>query len=268
MSKDRREFLKQSALGLAATAIAPQATATAETKADPQAPPELPPGAPPAFGTGPRVGPEVTPQTFAEAEKLMQVQLTESEREQAARSWQVSMAGQYQRRNGPKKIAIDPETAPATIWDPSKIPGAQIGARQDRFQTTRKPPRPLPSKEEDIAYAGILDQAHWIETKQLTSQRLTSICLDRLERFQPKITPSSPSPRTWPLSRQEGPTRRSQRETTRAPSTASPGAPRTSSTPRASPPRTAPSRTRTGYRRRTRQSSTGWKRPAQYWSPS
>jgi Asp-tRNA(Asn)/Glu-tRNA(Gln) amidotransferase A subunit family amidase len=184
MSKDRREFLKQSALGLAVTAIAPQATAA---KAEPQTPPELPPGAPPAFGTGPKVGPEVTPQTFAEAEKLMQVQLTQSEREQAARNWQVSMAGQYQRRNGPKKITIDPETAPATVWDPRSIPGAQIGAKQDRFQTTRKPPRPLPGKEEDIAYAGILDQAHWIETKQLTSERLTNIYLQRLERSQPKI---------------------------------------------------------------------------------
>ena len=65
--KARREFLKQSALGLAATAIAPQATA----KPDPQTPPQLPPGAPPAFGTGPRVGPPITAQTLAEAEKLV-----------------------------------------------------------------------------------------------------------------------------------------------------------------------------------------------------
>jgi Asp-tRNA(Asn)/Glu-tRNA(Gln) amidotransferase A subunit family amidase len=183
MSKDRREFLKQSALGLAASAIAPNATA----RPDPQTPPELPPGAPPAFGTGPRVGPEVTPQTFAEAEKLMQVQLTPSEREQAAKNWQISMAPQYERRTGPRKVTIDPATAPATVWDPRSIPGTQVGAKTDRFQASGKPARPLPPTDTDVAYAGIQDQAHWIKTKQLTSQRLTTLYLERLERFQPRI---------------------------------------------------------------------------------
>ena len=177
MSKDRREFLKQSALGLAATAIAPAA----------QTPPELPPGAPPAFGTGPKTGPEVTPATFAEAAKLMQIQLTQGEREQAAKNWQVSMAPLYERRTGPRKVAIDDQTAPASRWDPASIPGAQIGAKQDRFVTTNRPSRPLPTKEEDIAYAGITDLASWIKSKQLTSERLTTICLNRLERFQPRI---------------------------------------------------------------------------------
>ena len=183
MSKARREFLKQSALGLAATAIAPTATA----KAEPQTPPELPPGAPPAFGTGPKTGPEVTPQTFAEAEKLMQVEMTQAEREQAAKNWQVSMAPQYERRTGPRKVTIDDQTAPASRWDPASIPGAQIGATKDRFQTSNRPDRPLPHDDPDIAFAGIRDLASWIKTKQLTSQRLTAIYLNRLEKFQPRI---------------------------------------------------------------------------------
>ena len=183
MSKARREFLKQSALGLAATAIGPTATA----KAEPQTPPELPPGAPPAFGTGPKTGPEVTPQTFAEAEKLMQVQMTQAEREQAAKNWQVSMAPQYERRTGPRKVTIDDQTAPASRWDPASIPGAQIGATKDRFQTSNRPDRPLPHDDQDIAFAGIRDLASWIKTKQLTSQRLTAIYLNRLEKFQPRI---------------------------------------------------------------------------------
>jgi len=183
MSKARRVFLKQSALGLAATAIAPTATA----KAEPQTPPELPPGAPPAFGTGPKTGPEVTPQTFAEAEKLMQVEMTQAEREQAAKNWQVSMAPQYERRTGPRKVTIDDQTAPASRWDPASIPGAQIGATKDRFQTSNRPDRPLPHDDPDIAFAGIRDLASWIKTKQLTSQRLTAIYLNRLEKFQPRI---------------------------------------------------------------------------------
>jgi len=48
---------------------------------------EPPPGTPPAFGTGPQVGPEVSSNTFKEAEKLVQVELGEADREQAATSW-------------------------------------------------------------------------------------------------------------------------------------------------------------------------------------
>jgi hypothetical protein len=43
-------------------------------------------GAPPTFGTGAGAGPPVTPETFAEAEKLMQVTMTAPERQQAADS--------------------------------------------------------------------------------------------------------------------------------------------------------------------------------------
>ena len=48
---------------------------------------QLPPGEPPAFATTPAVGPEVSPSTFAEAEKLVQVELSEEERKEAAASW-------------------------------------------------------------------------------------------------------------------------------------------------------------------------------------
>ena len=132
MSTARRDFLKSSALGLASAALVP----TARTDAEPQAPPTppspaTPPGMPPAFGTGPSVGPDVTPATFAEAEKLVQVQLTPAERAQAAGNWRVSMAPLYERRTGPRKVALDPGLAPASRWDPA-IPGVTPGPSRDR----------------------------------------------------------------------------------------------------------------------------------------
>ena len=51
---------------------------------------QLPPGAPPAFGTSPQVGPEVSSSTFAAAEKLVQVEFTAPELEQAAASWRAN----------------------------------------------------------------------------------------------------------------------------------------------------------------------------------
>jgi Asp-tRNA(Asn)/Glu-tRNA(Gln) amidotransferase A subunit family amidase len=179
MSKARRDFLKRSALGLATAAMAPS---LAEAQA-----PEAPAGMPPAFGTGPRVGPEVTPETFAEAEKLMQVQLTPAERAQAAGNWRVSMAPLYERRTGPRTVTLDPALAPASVWDPASIPGVRIVVTRDRFVPAAGAARPLPARDEDIAFASVRDLSRWIESRALTSERLTRICLERLERFQPKI---------------------------------------------------------------------------------
>src|SRR6202048_4903115 len=109
MSNSRREFLTQSTLALLASAAAP---ALAQTPATPS-----PPGPPPAFGTSPAVGPEVTTNTFAEAEKLVQFPLTEKDRAQAAGNWRSAMAPLYERRVGPRKIAIPDTAAPYSRWD-------------------------------------------------------------------------------------------------------------------------------------------------------
>jgi Asp-tRNA(Asn)/Glu-tRNA(Gln) amidotransferase A subunit family amidase len=185
MSTPRRAFLKSSALGLASAALAP----TPVVGADPQAPspsPATPPGMPPAFGTGPSVGPEVTPATIAEAEKLVQVQLTPAERAQAAGNWRVSMAPLYERRTGPRKVVLDPALPPASRWNPA-LPGLVVGPVRERFVRTAGPARALPARDDDIAYAGLRDLSRWIQARALTSERLTRIYLDRLERFQPKI---------------------------------------------------------------------------------
>src|SRR5512140_1532909 len=101
--KNRRRFLRDSALGLAGASLARAASAQA-----PAPPPSAPPGTPPAFGTGPAVGPEITPTTIAEAEKLVQVLYTTAERAQAAASWRVSMASLYERRTGPRTVTLEP----------------------------------------------------------------------------------------------------------------------------------------------------------------
>src|SRR6202035_1838217 len=81
MGKSRRQFLAETSLGVLAAAVGVRAQ---EQNPAGQNPADLPPGAPPAFGAGPAVGPEVSPSTFAEAEKLVQVQLTPPERTIAA----------------------------------------------------------------------------------------------------------------------------------------------------------------------------------------
>jgi Asp-tRNA(Asn)/Glu-tRNA(Gln) amidotransferase A subunit family amidase len=178
MSKSRREFLSQSTLSLlaATTALAQNPASTT---------PSATPGAPPAFGTAPEVGPTVTTATFAEAEKLVQFPLTEKDRAQAAGNWRSAMAPLYERRTGPRKVAIPIDIAPYSTVT-STLPGTTSGPAQNLFLPT-KSDAPLPSTDEAIAFAPVHQLSHWIETRQLTSTRLTNIYLNRIQRLNPKI---------------------------------------------------------------------------------
>jgi Asp-tRNA(Asn)/Glu-tRNA(Gln) amidotransferase A subunit family amidase len=178
MAKSRRQFLTQTSLGLLGAATAMRSYS--------QQSPDLPPGAPPAFGTGPAVGPEVSPSTFAEAEKLMQVQMTAPQRTMAASSWRKTMAALYERRTGPRKIALEAKLAPASRWNPV-LPGLQTGPERDRFVRSKTDPGPLPTRDEDIAFASVTQLSRWIEQRKLTSDRLTRIYLKRLEQYDPKL---------------------------------------------------------------------------------
>src|ERR1700694_5680072 len=178
MSKSRREFLSDTSMGMLGMAAAFQAPA--QTPANP------PPGAPPAFGTTPAVGPEVSPETFAEAEKLVQVQMTSAEREEAAGNWRNSIAALYERRTGPRKVSLDPGLSPGTRWDPV-LPGMKAGPERDRFVRSKAGPGPLPPKDADIAFASVTQLSRWIEQRKISSEQLTHLYLERLERFNPKL---------------------------------------------------------------------------------
>ena len=186
MSKSRREFLTRASFGFAAAAVAPVIAAAEDNPEESQEPAQPPPGAPPAFGTGPAVGPDVSPATFAEAEKLAQVQLTNSERTVAAESWRVNLASVYERRTGPRKVALEPSVAPWSRYV-SALPGERVGPQRDQFVRTKSDPGPLPTNDADIAFAPVTRLSRWIEQRKLTSERLTQIYLRRLEQFDPKL---------------------------------------------------------------------------------
>jgi len=188
MPTSRRTFLSMtslSSLGLLGSSVLDTAILPAQT---PQAPPSQSPtpGAPPAFGTAPPVGPEVTPATFAEAGKLLQVEMSPADLATAASNWRMQMAPLYERRTGPRKFSPEPSLAPATQWNPT-LPGIPAPKSDSTFVRTGAPVPPLPAKDEDIAFAPVTHLSRWIETRQLTSTRLTQVYLDRLERFNAQL---------------------------------------------------------------------------------
>jgi Asp-tRNA(Asn)/Glu-tRNA(Gln) amidotransferase A subunit family amidase len=174
---NRREFFGR------ALAVWTAAGAACRKSAPPGA--STTPGAPPAFGTGPGAGPPISSAVLLDAEKLQQVEIRPDERKMAADTWRTTMAPLYQRRLGPHAFAPGPSLSPATVWSPA-LPGQTAGPQNDRFVQTAVS-APLPSNDADIAFAPLTQLARWIETRQLTSERLTHLYLDRLQRFDPKL---------------------------------------------------------------------------------
>ena len=183
MSQTRRDFIAAGALGAFGAAL-PLAAQTPAKPANQETP-----GAPTAFGTSAPVGPEVSTGTFAEAEKLVQIEMTAADRAQAAGNWRQAMAALYERRTGPRKITLEAGVSPATVWNPM-LPGIQPGksGRGENFYIRSADPRlPLPAIDADIAFSSVAQLSHWIQSRQITSERLTQIYLDRLERFDEKL---------------------------------------------------------------------------------
>lgn len=176
--KTRREFLTSASLSLLGAAVA--------ANAQEQKPGEPPAGTPPAFGTGPAVGPEVSSATFLEAEKLVQVEMTASDRDMAASSWRGNMAALYERRAGPRKVAIETGVAPYSRWDPV-LPGQKRGPARDQFVRSTRDAGPLPAHDEEIAFAPVWKLAKWVQSRKITSTRLTNIYLERLGRFNDEL---------------------------------------------------------------------------------
>jgi Asp-tRNA(Asn)/Glu-tRNA(Gln) amidotransferase A subunit family amidase len=178
----RRQFLISAPLGMLAAAAACRGEQPASSGATPPATP----GAPPTFATAPASGPPVSASTFAEAEKLTQVAMSAAEREMAAESWRRAMAPLLERRVGPRKVAIDAELAPATLWNPV-FAGTSSGPVVDRFVRSTSASVPLPANDADIAFAPVTGLSRWLEQKALTSERLTNIYLRRIEQFDPRL---------------------------------------------------------------------------------
>jgi Asp-tRNA(Asn)/Glu-tRNA(Gln) amidotransferase A subunit family amidase len=178
MSKSRRQFLTHAPLALLGAAVA--------SHSQTQKPNEPPPGAPPAFGTAPPVGPQVSPATFAQAEKLVEVELSADDLALAAGNWRSAMAPLYESRVGPRKVTLEATLAPASRWNPV-LPGEKSGPASNEFVRSKTDPGPLPKNDEDIAFAPVTQLSLWIQQRKLSSERLTRLYLARLEQFNPKL---------------------------------------------------------------------------------
>src|SRR4029077_20750184 len=71
-------------------------------------------------------------------------------------------------------------------WDPL-LPGTTAGPKGNRIVRSSSEAGPLPDNDRDIAFAAVTQLSSWIAAKKLSSERLTSIYLKRLEAFDPML---------------------------------------------------------------------------------
>ncbi|MBL8763490.1 MAG: amidase [Phycisphaerae bacterium] len=133
-----------------------------------------------------REPPPLDAATLAAAERVAGVSYTPAERDLLLKSLPAAMRTLESRR----RFAL-PENAepPALRFDP-RPPGMTSDAGDGVVRTSldaggAAPPRP--SRDEDIAFASVLEQASWIRSGAISSRRLTEICLDRLARFDDRL---------------------------------------------------------------------------------
>ena len=186
MDRARRQFLVHSSLGMLGAAVAGRLDAQQEAGSAHGGKPGPPPGQPPTFAGSPAAGPAVSSGTFAEAEKLVQVHMSQPHLDEAAESWREAMAPLYERRTGPRKVALGPDDAPWSLIRAVQ-PGVTAGPETNRFVRSQADPGPLPASDEQIAYAPVTKLSRWIEKRQISSERLTKIYLERLRKYNPTL---------------------------------------------------------------------------------
>lgn len=171
----RRRFLASAAV-IAGAAGARPALAQA-------APPDAPRPAPPTAGGEPDGGvPGITARTVAEAERLLAVEYRPGQREMIA----ASMAEQLAWITARRKVDLPPSLAPATCFSPL-LPGARPPRGKERLVRAGKV-GPVPSRDEDVAFASLAELSRWVERRQISSARLAGVYLERLGRLGPRLS--------------------------------------------------------------------------------
>ncbi|TMV63829.1 amidase, partial [Thioclava sp. BHET1] len=114
-------------------------------------------------------------------ERIMGIRYTTTERQQM----QDNLDDQIDRATRRRALVFENDAPMALRFDP-RLPGFAMPGGVDRQNWTAIA-APLPEAEEDIAFAPLPHLAHWLQSGQISSQRLCRIYLDRIARFAPDL---------------------------------------------------------------------------------
>lgn len=128
-------------------------------------------------------GAEITAATVQAAEEIAGVQYSEAEREQIVGA----LRRQATQITELHAVAIPNAVAPAIAFSPLPRPSALPKGESRPPVMTRRPAATLPPTDADLAFASLTTQADLLLRRVVTSERLTTLYLDRLEKHNPRL---------------------------------------------------------------------------------
>ena len=120
------------------------------------------------------------------AEHLAGIKFTSSEREQMMRTIK-DQQSIFNNRIGQGEISNT--ISPATIFNP-RIPGKPLKLCTSNGTLTGNLPDagPLPRTNEELAFAPVWKLCQWLKKREITSEQLTRLALDRLKQFDKTLS--------------------------------------------------------------------------------
>lgn len=128
-------------------------------------------------------GAEITAASVAAAEEIAGVQFTDAEREQLVsglRRQSAALAALHE-------VVIPNDVSPAISFSPLPRPSALPTGESRPPVLTQRPNATLPATDAELAYAPLTTLANLVRRRVVTSERLTTLYLDRLERLNPQL---------------------------------------------------------------------------------
>ena len=123
---------------------------------------------------------KITVSDIASAEKVLGIEYSKQEREQMINDLENQIISAKIRR----KLTFGNNVPMASKFDP-RLPGFEM-PNLTGLKISEKTYK-FPASDEDIAFASVAAQGHWIKTKQITSRKLTEIYLNRINKFQGQL---------------------------------------------------------------------------------
>ena len=127
-------------------------------------------------------GAPITRETLAAAETLAGLQFTDEERNLALTGIE-ELRQDYLRL---REVALDNSVAPALRFDP-EVRGAATRVEAPSRRLSTDGPTPLPDDEDAIAFLPAVQLGRHVRDRQISSLELTTLYLERLERYDPLL---------------------------------------------------------------------------------
>lgn len=126
--------------------------------------------------------PEITAETVARAAEVAGLEFTEEEREMMLQG----LEGNLRSYAALREVAIPNEVPPALHFDPAP-PHRRPPAGEGVVRRSRRPDLLKPGTADEVAFWPVTDLAELIRSRQVSSEELTRLYLDRLERHGPTL---------------------------------------------------------------------------------